>query len=101
MEQTLESLVKKTKKHIEAEIRNFDFDGCFGKKPYKKIRNRLAKEYADDVISSLWEQKDEMGEEYVENECNYYLDNSLLTGGWWLEGAENYICGEIECELKK
>ena len=101
MEQKLESLIKKTQKHIEDTIRNFDFDGYFDKKPYKKIRNRLAKEYADDVISSLWEQEDEMGEEYIENECNLYLDDDPWGGNGWEEGAEDHIFGEIEEELKK
>ena len=101
MKQTLESLVEKAQKHIEDTIRNFDFNGYFDKKPYKKIRNRLAKKYAEDVINAIWEQKYEKGDEYIENECNYYLDDSLWTGGWWEEGAEDYICGEIECELNK
>lgn len=101
MEKTLESLIKKTQKHIEEEIRNFDFDGYFGKKPYKQIRNRLAKEYAKDVISSLWEQEEEMGEEYIKQQCDSYLDEDLWTGGWWEESAEDHICGEIEYELNK
>ena len=101
MEKTLESLIKKTQKHIEEEIRNFDFDVYFDKKPYKKIRNRLAKEYAEDVISSLWEQEEEMGEEYIENECNLYLDDDPWGGNGWEESAEDHIWGEIENELKK
>lgn len=101
MEQTLESLVKKTQKHIEDTIRNFDFDGYFDKKPYKKIRNRLAKEYAGHFANAMWEREEEMGEEYIENECNYYLDDDPWTGGSWEESAEDHIWGEIENELKK
>lgn len=99
MEQTLESLVKKTQNHIEDTIRNFDFDGYFDKKPYKKIRNRLAKEYAEDVISSLFDNDNR--EEYIENECNLYLDDDPWGGNGWEESAEDYIWGEIEEELKK
>jgi hypothetical protein len=101
MEKTLESLIKKTQKHIEDEIRNFDFGGYFDKKPYKKIRNRLAKEYAGNFANAMWELEEEMGEEYIENECNWYLNDDPFTGGSWEEGAEDFICGEIEAELKK
>ena len=101
MEKTLESLIKKTQKHIEDTIRNFDFNGYFDKKPYKKIRNRLAKKYAEDVINAIWEQKYEKGDEYIENECNLYLDDDPWGGNAWEEGAEDNIWEEIEDELKK
>jgi hypothetical protein len=101
MKKTIESLVKKTQKHIEDAIRKFDFDGYFDKKPYKKIRNRLAKKYAKDFIDMLWEQGEDLGEEYIEHECNYYLDDNIWTGGAWEEGAEDFIQNEIENELSK
>jgi len=101
MKKTVESLVKKTQKHIEDEIRKFDFNGYFGKKPYKKIRNRLAKKYAEDVIDMLWEEEEDMGEEEVEHKCNWYLDDDPWTGGAWQESAEDFIWREIEDELAK
>ena len=42
-----------------------------------------------------------MGEEYIKQQCDSYLDEDLWTGGWWLESAEDHICGEIEYELNK
>ena len=99
MEKTLESLIKKTQKHIEDTIRNFDFDGYFGKKPYKQIRNRLAKEYAVSIISSMFDWDD--SEEDIENECNLYLDDDPWGGNGWEEGAEDSILERIEDELNE
>ena len=99
MEKTLESLIKKTQKHIEDTIRNFDFDGYFGKKHYKKIRNRLAKEYAESIISSMYDWDD--SEEDIENECNLYLDDDPWGGNGWEEGAEDNILERIEDELNE
>lgn len=104
MKKKIESLVKETQKHIEDTVRNFDFDGYFDRKPYKKIRNRLAKKYAEDVIDYLFDQfafDPDYGEETVEHLCNQYLDDDPYTGGFWEEGAEDYIWGQIEEELKK
>lgn len=99
MTTAIEKLIQKTQKHIEDTIRNFDFDGYFDKKPYKKIRNRLAKEYAEAVISSLFDNDNR--EEDIENECNLYLDDDPWGGNGWEDGAEDHIWEEIEYELNK